>query len=364
MKIRAALSTGADAPFEIADVELDEPRADEVLIELSAAGVCHTDLTMKAAWPSELSPIVLGHEGAGVVQAVGGDVDGVRPGDHVVMSYRSCGGCRECAAGRPTYCHDFRTLNAAGARPDGSTTMRRSGSPVYGSFFGQSSFASHALAYESNLVVVGERVDLSLAAPLGCGVQTGAGAVLNVLRPSGADASLAVFGAGGVGLSAVMAARAVGVGTIIAVDPVAARRRVAEELGATATLDPGGDDVVGAVRLLTGGGATHGLDTTARGAVINQAIEALAPLGTLALVGVGVPLVELDVQAVIGGGKTLRGVIEGDAVPKAFIPQLLELHAEGRLPVEKLIRTYDFEDIGTAVADAASGETIKPVLVF
>jgi aryl-alcohol dehydrogenase len=364
MRIKAALSTGADAPFEIAAVDLDEPRADEVLVRLTAVGVCHTDLTMKAAWPRELSPIVLGHEGAGVVEAVGADVAGVAPGDHVVMSYRSCRSCRECAAGRPTYCQDFRTLNATGARPDGSTTMRRNGSPVYGSFFGQSSFASHALAYESNLVVVGEHVDPLLAAPLGCGVQTGAGAVLNVLRPGGAHASVVVFGAGGVGLSAVMTAHALGVGAIIAVDPVAARRRVAEELGATATVDPAGSDVIEAVRELTGGGATHGLDTTARGAVINQAIEALAPLGTLALVGVGVPQIELDVQAVIGGGKTLRGVIEGDALPQAFIPQLLELHAEGQLPVEKLIRTYDFDDIDTAVADAASGATIKPVLVL
>ena len=241
--------------------------------------------------------------------------------------------------------------------------MRRGDSPVYGSFFGQSSFASHALAYESNLVVVGDDVDLSVAAPLGCGVQTGAGAVLNVLRPAG-DASLVVFGAGGVGLSAVMVAKAAGVGTIIAVDPVADRRRIATELGATATVDPASDDVVDAIRQLTGAGATHALDTTAIGAVINQAIAALAALGTLALVGVGTPEVAIDVQSVIGGGKTIRGVIEGDAVAQQFVPRLLELHAEGRLPLEKLIRTYDFDDIDTAVADAASGATIKPVLVF
>jgi aryl-alcohol dehydrogenase len=363
MKIRAALSSSAEAPFEIAEVELDEPRPDEVLVELTAVGVCHTDLTMKAVWPQALSPIVLGHEGAGVVQAVGRDVTGVRSGDRVLLSYRSCGACRECAAGHRTYCQDFRTLNALGSRPDGSTTMRRGDAPVYGSFFGQSSFASHALAYESNLVVVGDDVDLSVASPLGCGVQTGAGAVLNVLRPAG-DASLVVFGAGAVGLSAVMAAKVAGVGAIIAVDPVADRRRIATEVGATATIDPAGDDVLDAIRQVTGSGATHALDTTAIGAVINQAIGALAALGTLALVGVGTPEVAIDVQGVIGGGKTIRGVIEGDAVPRHFVPRLLELHAEGRLPLEKLIRTYDFDDIDTAVADAASGATIKPVLVF
>jgi aryl-alcohol dehydrogenase len=306
---------------------------------------------------------VLGHEGAGVVEAVGPDVTGVRRGDRVLMSYRSCGACQECAAGHRTYCRDFRTLNALGSRPDGSMTMRRGTSPVYGSFFGQSSFASHALAYESNLVVVGDDVDLSVAAPLGCGVQTGAGAVLNVLRPT-SDAALVVYGAGAVGLSAVMVAKVASVSTIIAVDPVGDRRRIAAELGATATIDPASDDVVDAIRQLTGAGATHALDTTAIGAVINQAIAALAALGTLALVGVGTPEVAIDVQSVIGGGKTIRGIIEGDAVAQQFVPRLLELHAEGRLPLEKLIRTYEFDDIDTAVADAGSGATIKPVLVF
>jgi aryl-alcohol dehydrogenase len=363
LQIKAALSSGAAAPFEITDVELDEPRADEVLVRLAAAGICHTDLTMKAVWPAELSPIVLGHEGAGVVEAVGAHVTNVRPGDRVLLSYRSCRSCAQCAAGHPTYCHQFNTLNATGARPDGTTTMRRDGSPVYGSFFGQSSFASHALAYESNVVAVGAHVDLRVAAPLGCGVQTGAGAVLNVLRPD-AEASLVLFGVGAVGLSAVMAAAATGVQAIIAVDPVAGRRQVAVELGATATIDPTGDDVVDAIRQLTGTGATHALDTTASGAVINQAIDALAPLGTLALVGVGAPEVEINVQAVIGGGKTIRGIIEGDAVPQTFLPALLDLHAQGLLPIDKLIRTYDFDDIETAVADAATGSTIKPVLVF
>jgi aryl-alcohol dehydrogenase len=361
-KIKAALSYGADAPFEIAEVDLDEPRADEVLVALSAVGICHTDLTIKASWPEQMSPIVLGHEGAGVVEAVGEHVRGVRPGDRVLLSYRSCDSCPQCVADHPAYCRDFRTLNGIGSRPDGSTTMRRDGSPVYGSFFGQSSYASHALAYESNVVVVGPNIDLTVAAPLGCSVQTGAGTVLGVLRPA-EDASLVIFGAGAVGLSAVMAASDAGVGTIVAVDPVPGRRTLAAELGATATIDPEGDDVVDAIHELTHGGATHALDTTAAGAVINQAIAALAPLGTLALVGIGTPEVAIDVQSLISGGRTIRGVIEGDAVPQELLPRLLELHAAGRLPIEKLIRTYAFEDIEVAVADAALGATIKPVLV-
>ena len=212
-------------------------------------------------------------------------------------------------------------------------------------------------------MVVGEEIDFGVAAPLGCGVQTGAGTVLNVLAPP-PEGSLVVFGAGGVGLSAVMAARASGVGTIIAVDPVRQRRQLATELGASAAVDPRADDVVDVIRRLTGAGATHAIDTTAKGAVINQAIEALAALGTLALVGIRVPDFAMNVQSVMSGGKTVRGVIEGDAVPAAFIPRLVDLHSQGRLPIEKLIRRYDFGDIDAAFADAASGKTIKPVLQF
>jgi aryl-alcohol dehydrogenase len=298
-----------------------------------------------------------------VVVAVGQDVTTVRAGDHVLLSYRSCGSCPECSVGHQPYCRNFRSLNGIGARADGSMTMRRNGSAVYGSYFGQSSFASHALAYESNVVVVDRELDPTVAAPLGCGVQTGAGTVLNVLRP-GEDASLVVFGAGAVGLSALMAASASGVSMIIAVDPVASRRRLAVELGASAAIDPASDDVVSAIRALTGAGATHAVDTSAKGAVINQAIEALAPRGRVALLGIGIPEFQLDVRSVISGGKTVRGVIEGDAVPREFIPRLIGLYSEGRLPLEKLIRTYEFEQIDAAFVDAASGETIKPVLTF
>ncbi|MHB8695755.1 MAG: NAD(P)-dependent alcohol dehydrogenase [Solirubrobacteraceae bacterium] len=363
MRITAALSTAPEAPFEIAEVELDEPRADELLVELTAVGVCHSDLTMKAVWPAELSPIVLGHEGAGVVLAVGADVTAARPGDRVLLSYNSCGSCPECARGQRPYCRDFRSRNGIGTRVDGSPTMRRNGSVVYGSYFGQSSFATHALAYGSNVVVLDAPLDLVTAAPLGCGVQTGAGTVFNVLAPE-ADAALVVFGAGAVGCSALMAAAACGVGTIIAVDPVAARRALATELGATAVIDPVVDDAVRAIGRLTDSGATHAIDTTAKGAVINQAIQALAPRGTLALLGIGIPEFAMDLRSVISGGRTIRGVIEGDAVPQSFIPRLIELHAAGRLPLEKLIRTYPFDEIDAAFADAASGATIKPVLTF
>ena len=364
MNIKAALVTDSAAPFRIETVELDGPKSDEVLVRLVATGVCHTDLVGKAIWPPEGRPMVFGHEGAGVVEAVGAEVTSVKEGDHVVLSFRSCRQCPQCASGHVGYCDQFVALNASGARSDGSTILHREGTAVFGSWFGQSSFASHCVAYEDNIVVVADSVDLAIAAPFGCGIQTGAGAVLNTLRPS-QDSSLAVFGAGAVGLSAVMAAKASGVGLIVAVDPVESRRQMATELGATHTVDPrSGCDPVEAVREATGGGANTALDATAIPAVIHQAVDALATRGVLAVVGVGEPEVSINITEVINRGKIIRGVIEGDATPQQFIPRLLEMHARGEFPADRMMRQYPFEEIETAVADAHSGATIKPVLTF
>lgn len=255
-------------------------------------------------------------------------------------------------------------MNATGARPDGSTALSLGGSPVFGSFFGQSSFASHALAYESNCVKIPEDFSPVLAAPLGCGVQTGAGTVLHVLRPT-AGMTVAVFGAGGVGLSAVMAAVDLGC-SVLAVDPVPARRAVALELGAVAVLDPasvGEDAVAAAVRDATGGGPHHSIDTTGRSAVIRQAVSSLRQRGTLALVGIG-KTAEIDLMTVMTKGISLRGVIEGDAAPGTFIPHLIDLHKQGRLPIEKLVTPFPFREIETAAQAALSGRVIKPVVTF
>jgi len=363
MQITAALTYAPDAPFELQEVELDDPRDDELLVRMVAAGICHTDLGVKAAWPADAGPLVLGHEGAGVVEAVGAGVSDLAPGDHVLLSYRSCRECASCSAGHVSYCERFRELNAVGVRPDGSTTMRRNGTPVHGSFFGQSSFATHALAYASNTVKVDDGLDLTVAAPLGCGIQTGAGAVLNVLRPA-PGSSFAVYGAGGVGLAGLMAAVHLGVETVIAVDPVPVRRELALQLGATHALDPREGDVVAAIQDLTRGGADAAFDTTGIPPVIVDAAKALGRLGTLALVGTGEALAMLDIKDLIRGGKSVRGVMEGDADPIEFVPQLIELLQQGRLPIERMILSYPFAEINRAVADARSGATIKPVLTF
>src|SRR4051812_27361324 len=269
MQTRAAVVEAKGEPFTMTEVELDEPRDDEVLVRMVATGICHTDLTMGSFLPAEMFPNVFGHEGAGVVEEVGAAVRGLAPGDHVVMSFRSCRACANCEAGLVGYCDQTLLLNYMGMRMDGSTSLSRDGSAVFGNFFGQSSLAAHALAYADNCVKVDPGLDLRLLAPYGCGFQTGAGTVLNVLRP-GTDDSLVVYGVGAVGLAAIAAAAAEGVESILAVDPLESRRAVAERLGAT-TLDPRQESVVDRVRELTGGGAAYAVDTTAIPEVVKQA---------------------------------------------------------------------------------------------
>ncbi|MEW1658868.1 NAD(P)-dependent alcohol dehydrogenase [Streptomyces sp. NPDC093707] len=364
MRIQAAVVETTGGPFTLRDdLVLDSPRSDEVLVKVTAAGICHTDLSARQKWPAQLSPMVFGHEGAGVVAAVGDRVTTVRPGDHVCLSYRSCTSCGQCATGHHAYCEaGIHALNAGGTRPDGSSPLSRAGdgSTVYGSFFNQSSFATHALAHASNVVKVPADLPPTIAAPLGCGVQTGAGTILNVLRPP-RGSSVVVFGAGSVGLTSVMTAVAEGC-RVIAVDPLAARRDKARKLGAVAALDPGAvEDVAAEVRVHAEGGAGFALDTTGQSAVINQAIDSLAQRGTLALVGIG-GRAEFDVMTVMTKGVRIRGVIEGDATPADFIPRLVALYREGALPLDAIITEFPFHQIEEAARAAAAGEVIKPVL--
>src|SRR4051812_22526051 len=201
MQTRAAVVESQGQPFTMADVELEAPRDDEVLVRMVATGLCHTDITMGHFLPAEMFPNVFGHEGAGVVEEVGAGVAGIEVGDHVVMSLRSCRTCAQCTAGYYGHCEQGLFMNYMGMRMDGSTTYTREGQAVFGSFFGQSSFAQHAIAYADNCVVVDKALDLARLGPYGCGFQTGVGTMLNVANPS-ADQSVVVFGAGSVGLSA------------------------------------------------------------------------------------------------------------------------------------------------------------------
>ena len=362
MRIRAALVRDSDADFTVEEVDLRELRAGEVLVRIVAAGVCHTDLAIKASAGNGETPVVLGHEGAGVVEEIGAGVTGMSVGDHVILTFASCGGCDLCARGKPAYCVHFAALNSGGLTTADDPAHTQGGRPVRGGFFGQSSFATYAIASPANAIVVPPDLDLTTIAPLGCGIQTGAGSVLNLLRPT-PGSSVMIVGLGGVGMAGLMAAITCGAKHIVAVDPVASRREVAQALGATCTLAPS-DDLVAEVLDHTGGGATHALDTTGRSDAIGRAFDSLSRTGHLVLVGLGMPDLTLSGAALMSGGRSVTGSIEGDAVPHELIPLLAQMYRDGSLPLDRIVRNYAFDDINQAIADMRTGEVIKPVLVF
>lgn len=365
MRTTALIVEKPGGPFVIDEIELDEPRADEVLVRIVATGLCHTDLTVPTMMPEEMLPKVLGHEGTGVVEAVGPEADGIEVGDHVVLSFTSCGTCGACEEGAVGYCDQSLLLNYLGMRLDGSTTMKRGDQPVFGSFFGQSSFARHALATARNCVVVDKALDLTRLAPFGCGFQTGAGTVINVIDPQPGD-TLAVFGVGAVGLAAIAAATGLGMDTVVAVDPQSARRAEAERYGAV-VLDPteeGADPIEERIKAVTGGGASYAIDTTALAPVVLQAQGALRARGVLIALGLGAPEYTIDAVDLLQAGKTVRSSVEGEADPQLMIPELIRMRAEGRFDVDHLVTTYPFEQIGDAIADAEAGKVVKPVLVW
>ncbi|WP_103338253.1 NAD(P)-dependent alcohol dehydrogenase [Amycolatopsis sp. CA-126428] len=360
----AAVVESAGAGFTLGEVALDELRPDEVRVRIVATGVCHTDLGVAAgALPFPL-PGVLGHEGAGIVEEAGTAVTRVRAGDRVLLSYTSCGGCANCRDGHPAYCETWLPANLLGGRrPDGTTPISRGGTPLGGHFFGQSSFAGHAVADERSVVKVAADAPLDLLAPLGCGIMTGAGAVWNVLAPR-PGATLLVTGAGAVGLSAVMAAHLTPATRIIAVDRVAARLTLARELGATDTIDTSGEDLAETVGKLTGGRGVDGVvETTGNAGVLGTAIGALAARGTAVVVGAPAfgTEVPVDVNFLLPG-RHVVGLTMGDAETQALVPTLAGLVAAGRFPVEKLVTHYEFGQIQQAVDDMLAGTTIKPVL--
>ncbi len=363
MKITAAVVKEKSAPFQLTELELEEPRADEVLVRIVGTGVCHTDLIIRDQYYPVPLPVVLGHEGAGVVERVGERVKKVQPGDHVVLSFFSCGSCANCQQGQPGYCLNFYNSNFSGARLDGSIGMKEGEHSIYGHFFGQSSFATYALASERNVVKVRKDVPLELLGPLGCGVQTGAGSVLNALRPE-AGSSIAIFGAGSVGLSAVMAAKVAGCTTIISVDVRSQRLTLASELGATHTINATEKDAIEEIQKIVPGGVNYTLETTGVSKVFRQAVDALAVKGVCGLVGAA-PLgteVTLDMSMMLLLGRTVLGIVEGNSVAEVFIPRLIELYLQGRFPFDRLITFYPFDQIEQASRDSEQGTTLKAVV--
>ncbi|HKX52171.1 MAG TPA: NAD(P)-dependent alcohol dehydrogenase [Nitrosospira sp.] len=375
-QIKAATIRQKGGPFQIENLRLDEPRPDEVLVRVVATGMCHTDMVARDQLYEVPMPIVLGHEGAGVVEQAGDSVKKLVVGDHVVLTYMWCGHCKPCLRGDLTYCENFYALNFGGAREDGSASTfeamgeheaqetHNHGRPIHDHFFGQSTFGTYALANERNVVKVPKEAPLELLGPLGCGIQTGAGAVMNALkvRPG---SSFATFGGGAVGLSAVMAARVAGATTIIAADVVPSRLELARELGATHIVNSRETDPVVAVREITdSGGAHYTLESSGRPAVLRQAIDALAARGICGIVGAPALGTEasFDVNGVMTAGKRIIGIIEGDSKPDLFIPALVELYTQGRFPFDRLVKFYTLEQINQAAEDSEKGVTIKPII--
>jgi len=352
IKLEAAVLRRRGGPLTIESLEMEGPRDDEVLVRLVASGVCHTDIAFCDDWDETDGAVVLGHEGAGVAERVGKSVKGVAVGDHVVLSYLSCGRCRSCRSGRPAHCRFLWEANFGFQRLDGSNALQRSG--VRGHFFGQSSFATHTLATERNIVRVPRDLPLEVLAPLGCCVQTGAGTVMNSLKVSSGQ-SIAVFGTGGVGLSAVMAASLVGAGPIIGVDIRPRRLGLALKLGATHRIDGRRQDIAAGIAAITGRGVDYVVETTGIPDLHRLAVDILNPRGTVAL------LTGEQGEALSRGRKTL-GIIQGDAVPQQFIPRLIELYRAGRFPFDRLEKCYDFRDINDAIADSRRGGAVKPVV--
>ncbi|WP_417613429.1 NAD(P)-dependent alcohol dehydrogenase [Parasphingorhabdus sp.] len=367
MTVRAAILSEAGGTFVVEPVDLAEIEDDEVLVRVAGVGICHTDIAVRDRVIPVPLPVVLGHEASGIVEKTGSSVTDVSPGDKVVIGFMSCGECSACKETVPGYCESFAQLNFMGSRPDGSTAWTQNGESLGSHFFGQSSFATHAVANARNVVKVDSDLPLELLGPLGCGFMTGAGAVLKSLNLA-AENSFAVFGAGPVGMAAIMAAKARGCAEIIAIDPLSERRETALEMGATAVCDPGaGNDVADAIRAIIPAGVDAALDTTGVPDVIAAAIASLAKRGTCALVaapkapGATVPV---GFGAVAAGGLRIMGIMEGDADPQSFIPELLELQRTGNFPFERLIESYAFDDIEQAISEQAKGKCVKAVLVM
>ncbi len=363
---RAAVVSQPGGSFRFQDVELDGPLPGEVLVRIIACGICHTDIAARDGLFGLDFPAVFGHEGAGVVESVGSEVTRFRPGERGVISFASCGKCSNCLSDHPAHCTAFNELNFGSTRPDGSSAIHDAGgAPVGCFFFGQSSFAYRAMALERNLVPVdaGDNDELAIFAPLGCGVQAGAATVLNELKPRRGQ-SLVVFGAGTVGLSALMAAHMAGARPIVAVDKVASRLDLATELGATHVLNTSKEEIGSRLRELAGP-VDYAVETTGVSRLIDQAIRSLGPFGKMSMLGVTheEPHERVPPRSP-GPNQRVFYSIAGDSDPQEFIPFMITCYREGKFTFDKLIREYPASEINEAVRDSLAGATIKPLLRF
>lgn len=326
-------------------------------------------------------PAIFGHEGVGFILSIGSDVKNIdlRVGDAVLLSFNTCGQCKPCVTGHPAYCHTHPQINHNAVRVGDRTTPGKLqyGRSVRSQYFGQSSFARKSIVNEKCVIKCPYPNNLDIYAPMGCGFLTGAGTVLNVLKPA-KEESIVIFGLGSVGLTCLMAAHYIGADQIIATDIVAERLEMAKELAATHVINSlGKEDVVAEIKKLTNGGATHAVDCTGLLKVIEDMIECIGPLGVAATIGVppAGAKIRIDPLTFLLENERYIGVIEGDSNPIAvstmllvefmlvnllisiprFIPQLMEMHQKGSFSIDKLCKTYSFHNIKDAISDMHSG---------
>lgn len=365
MKVKAAVCYEYKTPLVIEELDLAEPRMEEVMIRMVGTGVCPTDShAQEHGWHGwNKMPMVFGHEGSGVVEKVGPGVTEFKEGDHVIVSYPYCGKCEYCLTGRPYYCPECIGMIHGGSMADGFRPFSKNGKPI-NNFFGASTFTTHTVSNARNLAKVDPDLDLLPLGPLACGFLTGAGTVLNEFKPL-PGSRIAVFGIGGVGLSALMAAKVFNCGTIIGIDIVESRLELAKELGATHVINSKEvGDVQQAIMDITGGqGVQYVVETTAAAPVVKTALSSLGIDGVLAMVGTPTKY-EFDNLFFELYGKRIVAINMGQSHPKITIPQLVDWFKRGIYPIEKLVKYYPFEEINQAMADSKSGKTIKPVIKF
>jgi Zn-dependent alcohol dehydrogenase len=365
--VKAAVLRETGAPLSVEDVELEAPRAGEVLVRIEAAGVCHSDLHyMTGDLPAKL-PIVVGHEGAGIVEALGPGAGGrVAVGDRVALLWRPrCGECDACVRGNPVLCRYGRVFAATNGLFDGTTRLRDAEGGSVHHLMGVSCFAERVVVSETSVVPVPDGVPPEVAAISACAVITGVGAVLNAVS-SPAGRPLAVLGAGGVGLAAVMGAALSGAEPVIAIDVDPAKLELARRLGATVTIDASSQDVVAEVQRITGEGVPWMIDAVGRPQTMQQSVACLAPEGTLVAIGLSsadatfaVPINEL-----VQRQKRIVGSLYGSSNPRIDLPRIFALHLAGRLPLDELIGTRrPLADVNDAYAELRSGAPGRGILI-
>ena len=367
MQTIAAVARQPHGDFTLETVEIEMPREGEVRVRIAGVGLCHTDLIFRDQFVPYPLPAVLGHEGAGVIEALGPGVEGLAVGDAVVLGFSSCGHCARCDEHLPSYCREFPPLNYAGIRlEDGSKAYSKDGEAISSHFFGQSSFAAQAIVRARNVVKVEDpAAPLAILGPLGCGFQTGAGGVMRSMACR-AGSSIVIVGGGPVGLAAVMGAKIRGCTTIILVEPVEKRRDLGRELGATHVVDPMAGDVTGAVREIVADGVDYAFDTSGRVEMMEAVLAALTPRGMLGLVGVpgkAEAALTINIAGMITYGQRVVGIMEGDSDPQSFIPELIAAHRNGQFPFDRLVQTFPLTEINEAIEAQKRGDCVKVVLI-